>query len=458
MKHLIISFIALHLCIQTLAQTGKWQLAGRVYGEAGEPLAGATVTAGGDRQTSTDSAGAFYLQLENRREALVVRRLGYFPQRIRLDTVAFSGDKARVTIFLVSNDIALPEVAVSGRPVETIYRENNRTSLIDYGFAGKDLLLLVREGKNFFLRLTTDAGAPLAELRLPEDDFTALHQSCIGNFHAVGASRVWEVALNGRQLDTLPPYPAAQFHHVVEPCVLVQDDHYFFRRGGPFRQSVEYFYIDPQYRRHTLVTVKDEAAEQQLLRRYREILAAYMRTIPDIDQDEILAGNSPLTDPVQALKPENLLKMAETNGLIAAIGFFDLLATDSVYAPLVKVGEDICLFDHVNDRLLRFRAAPWEGKEVMINYHRAAGWNKQVLADAVLKRVYGRFSAKNGALVLKEIDLLTGAVRREYEPEIAPYLSDHYKIRNGYLYLIGQPQANEPNRRLYKINLFKFAK
>lgn len=458
MKFPVASLVALAFCLNASAQTGKWQLAGRVFGESGEPLAGATVTAGDARQTSTDSAGAFYLQLENRKEALVVRRLGYFPQRIRLDTVAFSGDKARVTVFLVSNDIALPEVAVSAPPVETIYRESNRTSLIDYGFAGKDLLLLAREGKKFFLRLTTDAGAPLAELRLPEDDFTALHQSCIGNFHAVGASRVWEVALNGRQLDTLPPYPAAQFHQVVEPCVLVQDDQYFFRRGGPFRQSVEYFYIDPQYRRHTLAIVKDDVAEQQLLRRYREILAAYLRTIPDIDQDEILAGNSPLADPMQALKPENLLKMAETNGLVSAIGFFDLLTADSVYAPLVKIGEDIYLFDHVNDRLLRFRSAPWEGKEVMINYHRAAGWNKQVLADAALNRVYARFSAKNGALVLKEIDLLTGAVRREYAPEIAPYLSDHYRIRNGYLYLIGQPQANEPNRRLYKINLFKFAR
>lgn len=458
MKQLIVLFITLALSSGLAAQTGKWRVNGHVRGEAGENLAGATVSLVDQQQTSTDSAGSFSLAIERPKGVLVIRRLGYFPQRVRLDTLSFAGNTAKIDIFLVSNDIALPEIAVSGRPMESLYRENNRSSLIDYGFAGKDLLLLVREGKRFFLRLSTDAGALLTELQLPEDAFTLLHKSCIGNFHAVGGNWAWEVALNGRQLDTLARYPATRFHQLVEPCVLVQDDHYFFRRGGPFRQSVEYYYADPEYRRHSLANICDKTAEQQLLRRYREILVAYMRTLPDIDQDDILAGNSPFADPTQVLKPENLVKMAETNGLVAAIGFFDLMATDSVYAPLVRVGESIYLFDHVNDRLTRYRAAPWEGAELALDYHRAPGWDKQVLVDDALNRVYGRFSGKGGRLIFKEIDTGTGAVRREYVPDIAPYLSDHYKIRNGYLYLIGQPEAGVPNRQLFKINLFKYGK
>ncbi len=457
MKHFIAALIALLIVLNASGQSGKWQLTGNVYGEVGEALAGATVTLGEGRQASTDSTGAFYMTLDTRKGSLVIRRLGYFPQRVRIDSLAFTGRKAHVTIFLLSQDIALPEIAISGRPVETIYQENNRTSLVDYGFAGKDLLLLVRENKKTFIRRTTDAGTVLAELRLPDDNITLLHQSCIGNFHAVGEQWVWELALSGQQLDTFPRYRAEQFHNLMEPCVLVQNDQYFFRRTGPFRQSVEYFYVDTVSNRHSLATITDEIAEQQLLRRYRGILAAYMRTIPEMDQADILAGKNPLADPMQALKPENLLKMAESNGLVAAIGFFTLLASDSVYAPLVKVGADIYLFDHVNDKMLRFRTMPWEKKEVPIDYHHAAGWDKQLLVDAALNRVYGRFSEKKG-LVLKEIDLATGAISKEYAPEIAPYLSGHFKVRNGYLYLIGQPDVNVPNRRLYKINLFGFSR
>ncbi|MBP6826320.1 MAG: carboxypeptidase regulatory-like domain-containing protein [Saprospiraceae bacterium] len=458
MKFLLALFAGLALCSAAQAQTANWSVEGRVLGDAGEPLAGATVTAGDQRQTASDSGGVFSLLLSERTGVLVIRRLGYFPQRIQLDTLHFRNGIARPVIRMISNAISLPEVAVSGRPMESIFRENNRSSLIDYGFAGKDLLLLVRTGKKYSLRLTTDAGEVLAELGMPADNLNILHQSCIGNFHAVGAGWAWEIAFDGQHLDTLPRYPAALFHQLVEPCVTVWDDCYFFRQCGPFRQSVQYSYVDEGQQKHVLATIHDEIAEQQMLRRYREILAAYMRTIPDVDQDDILAGKTPLTDPMQALKSENLLKMAESNELVAAIGFFDQMAADSVYAPLVGMGEWLYLFDHVNDQLFRFEPVTRERRSVPLVYHRSQGWRKEVLADMVLGRVYGRFLEKGGETVLKEIDLGSGAVKKEYALTIIPYLADRFRMRNGYLYFIGQPEVNVPNRRLYKLNLFKFTK
>lgn len=440
-----------------LAQTPVWRVSGTVQDEQGEVLPGATIQLDDSLRAITGATGAFDLRAPARPRQIMVRCIGYFPQRIMLDTVSFAGRSTRLTFVLVSNAVDLPEIAITEKAVEQIFEEDFKTDLLDYVFTGKDLMLLIREGKKYFLRLADDDGRSISTLRLPET-VEKLHQSCTGDFHAVGERWTWEFTLDGRQIDTFPRYASATFHQLVEPCVLEQNGFYFFRKSGPFRQSVKYVYYDPERRQHLLAIIRDEVAEDQLLRRYREILHAYMQTIPDVDRDDILNGQSPLADPMQALKPENLTKMAETNALVTAIGFFKQLALDSVYAPLFKLGSELFLLDHQNDKILRFHPDPWRDSTISLQYHRITpGWRKEILVDAALQRVYGRFTATGGYLILKEIDLQTGASRKTYRPTVVPYLADHFRIRNGILYCIGQPDMNTPNRKLYKVNIFKFA-
>jgi len=437
------------------AQTPGWTVSGTVRDETDEALPGATIQLDDSTQAVTNAAGAFQLRASRRPGRITVRCVGYFAQRIALDTVPASGRNLNLTITLLPNTVSLPEVAISSKPVETIFEEDFKTNLLDYVFAGKDLVLLVHEGKKYVLRLTDDNGRILASLTLP-GVAERLHQSCTGDFHAVGEIWAWEFTRFDMRLDTFPRYAASEFHRLVEPCVLEHRGYYFFRKSGPFRQSVQYTYYDPERKQHLLAVIRDETAEAQLLRRYRSILAAYMQTIPDVDKDDILEGKSPLADPMQALNPDNLTKMAETNALVTEIGFFSQLAQDSVYAPLFKIGPDLYLFDHQNDRLLRFNVAPWQDESDSLRYHRTSGWKKEVLVDAGLERAYGRFQDRGGYLILKEINLQTGQAGKMYRPATLPFLAENFKIRNGTLYCIGQPDVNVPNKRLYKANIFKF--
>ncbi|MEZ4941710.1 MAG: carboxypeptidase-like regulatory domain-containing protein [Saprospiraceae bacterium] len=437
------------------AQGTIFQIRGRVLDENGEALPGTTLQTT-DRQAVTDAAGRFNLDIPSKTGWLTVRCIGYFPQRIALDTLRFSGQIARLDIFLKSNAVNLPEIAISSKPMESVFQEDFRSNLLDYDFAGEDLLLLVQLGKKYFLQLTTDNGRLLTELQLPEPA-DLLHRSCTGDLHVVGEHHAREITLAGNRIDTFPRYTTDLFYKLVKPCVLEQNGYYFYQKTGAYRQSVQYLYYDPDRKQHLLAIIRNEIIEAQLRRRHMEILAAYMLTLSDLDRDDILDGYSPLTDPEKVLRPENLTRMAETNGLVANIGFFSTLAEDSVYAPLIKVGSRIYLLDHVNDKMLRIAMPPRHDQTAPLTYHRSAGWRKQVLVDAALERVYGRFSAKDGALVLKELDLETGGARKTYTPAIAPYLSNNFKMRNGMLYFIGQPNVNIPNRRLYKLNLFTFA-
>ncbi|MEQ1747203.1 MAG: carboxypeptidase-like regulatory domain-containing protein [Saprospiraceae bacterium] len=439
-----------------LGQNLGWTITGIVQDELGEALPGAVIQLDDSAQVITGSTGRFLLESYRKPRRITVRCVGYFAQRVALDTVPAAKRTINLKIVLLPSAVSLPEVAISSKPITSIFKEDFKTNLLDYVFAGTDLVLLVHEGKKHILRLTDDDGNLIASLQLP-GEAERLHQSCTGDFHAVGETWAWEFTRFGQRLDTFLRYPAAEFHRIVEPCVLEHKAHYFFRKTGPFRQSVQYTYYDPDHKPHLLAIVRDEVAEAQLLRRYRGILAAYMRTIPDVDKDDIFEGKSPLSDPFQAINPDNLTKMAETNELITEIGFFSQLARDSLYAPLAKVGSELYLFDHQNDKLLHLVAPAWRRDSIPLAYHRTPGWKKELLVDAVLQRAYGRFQSSGGYLVLKEIDLQTGLARKTYRPAVVPFLAENFKIRSGVLYCIGQPDVNVPNRQLYKTNIFKFA-
>ncbi len=441
------------------AQPGDpaWRLEGRVHDDNGEPVIGATIAADGAVRAVSDAKGRFAFEVPDRPGELVIRQIGYFARRIPLDTLHFDRRRAFIDLEMTASAMDLPEVGVTGKAVEVLYEEDFRSNLLDYLFAGQDLLLLVQERRRTLLRLVGDDGRKIAELELP-GPATALHRSCTGGMHVFGPEWGWEVTIAGNALDTFPRYTARQFHDLIAPCVLEMDGNYVFEKMGPFRQSVQYYFYDNAQQVHPLAFIRDEIAESDLMQRYREILFAYMKTIPDVDKDDILNGQTRFTDLSKILDPDQLSKMAETNALISSIGFFQQLAEDSVYAPLFRIDSMLVLFDHVNGRLRHFQLAPFGETDAPLAYHREAGWKKEMIFDEATKRVYARFAGSGGVVVLKEIDPANGLILKKYTPSETPYLSARYRMRSGYLYCIGQPSATDPNRRLYKVNIFKDGK
>lgn len=439
-------------------QTPDWHILGHVQDENGHMLAGATIQVL-EKSVVSDSTGKFLLQLEAPDGVLTVRCIGYFPQRLNLDTAVFEMPErvANLKFVLDANAISLPEIAISSEPIEWVFKEDFQSNLLDYDFAGEDLIFLVQQGKKYFLRRVTDKGRQISELRLPEPA-TLLHRSCTGDLHVLGISKAWEITLTQNQIDTLPAYPTQQFRNLIEPCVLEYNGNYIFQKTGPYRQSVQYDYYGPDRRKRTLAVVQNALAEAQLRRRHWEIISGYLQvTQASFDQDAILDRSSPLLQPEAVLRPENLARLSESNQLMKQVGFFSTLALDSVYAPLIRMNEQLYLLDHINNQLICILKIPQQTICAPLNYHQNKGFRKEVLVDEAQGRAYGRFSASGGQLVLKEINFETGGVRKSYTLSMAPYLIENFKIRNGVLYFIGQPMVTIPNRRLYKMNIFAFA-
>jgi len=435
-----------------------WQISGHVRNETGEALPGSLVQINDSIGVVANAEGYFEIQSPQRPAEVTVRSLGYFSRRILLQNADFQNRKAVLEITLTSQATELKEVSISAKKVEVLAEENFSTDIYDYEFAGENLLLLVRERKRFYARLTNESGEKLDEIQLAGQP-TVLHRSCTGSLHLVGSEFAQELTINTLRLDTFSRYPLQKFRQFVEPCVEQSRGHYFFRTIGLFNKSVTYVYFDPSGRRHFLAEIKDAAGEAEAMDAY----GAFRSNKPMFVERP---GLPPLigithkfnllnnTEPANIFSDAALQHHANTNDQLAHWSWLQALKMDSVYAPLLKIGDTLLLFDHVRGEIWSFSVRFSDEKTIPIRYHKEVGWKKELLKDEATQAVYAHF-APNDRHVLRKIDLADGKITAEYPLNEVPHISQNFKVKNGFLYFLGRADANVPNASLYKVHIFQ---
>lgn len=446
------------LLISALANAQRIVITGTVRTIDGKPLPGASILAPDSTGTIANESGVYRLEVQKMPGYLSARNLGFFPRRYKIKREERSASALTIDFDLTPNDYTLPETQISAKKIESIAEETYTSHFYDFGFVGDNLLVLVREKRKYYIRLITESGQMLSQLRLNyEPDI--LHQSCLGDFHIVGQQFAQEVTINGTRLDTFPRYPADKFNRIVAPCAQEAYGIYFFRKTGDFNQSLFYYYIDRDRRIKPLHAIVDEhktAEAYSVMNQFfsgEQFVAKPMQSAQAINSgmEPDLSGWGWTTSGKSVAA---LLKKAETNQQIFALGNLRRLELDSVYSPLFKMRNRMLLFDLVSDTLYNFDPDIRDTRRIPLEFHRAGGWQKDLIVDAVAQRLYGRFSS-HGNLILKEIDIEKGTVAHTYPLPLAPYHSSHFKIRNGFLWFLGQDDVNVPVKRLYKMNVFQ---
>lgn len=441
------------LCAQT------WTVSGVVRSDSGEPLAGATVYADGQGSVAADADGRFVLRCPGPPAGVTARYTGYFSQRVRLSETDFQGRRAEAVFSLTPQNPVLGEVTVSSKPIETVVTTDFSRDLFDFGFAGDRLLLLLRDKKRYILRLQTENGELLSEIELPGEP-QVLHRSCLGDFHVVSAQQAWEISLAQDRLDTLPAYPTENFKRFIEPCALQAGGYYFFLQRKKLNQHLRYL----SFRENEGVRVLCDIGDAERMAYAGSAVNDFLANAPMIFRTPAHRF-SRMGNPLELMEPEtfetdfnsieSLLPYAchECYDQLHRLAELETIRRDSAYAPMFRFDDTVALFDHVNGRLIRFQPDSPAREIVRIDYFRENGWAKLLLKDEVSGRLYARFDKKSG-LLLKEIDPKTGQIIGLFDLSLAPYLSEKWKIRNGILYFLGQPDVNVPNMMLYKMNIF----
>jgi len=456
---IVFSLTLLFFLSQVSYAQNAWIVSGFISGDKGEPLAGASVIANNVLAAVSDTSGFYSLTRQEIPGSITIRCLCYFPQKTNLKATDFHQGKARINFSLVNQAPVLDEITISAKPIEKILKEDFTTDLYDFGFVGKNLLLLLRVKKQYYIQLIRDDGERLSSMTLPEE-CRVLHHSCMGNFHVVGEKSAWEIALRGNTIDTLTRYSATSFHQLVEPCAQQSGGRYYMAKHGLLNQSLSYIVYEDNKPPRLAFNITDKKGMEMA----QAALGDFFSGKPMIFRTSLWAKAPGPTAEFEVYENLGALEGLNTvEKLISQSGYggdqiyrlseLETIRRDSVYAPLLKINDTLCLFDHTNGRLLRFGPHLERTDMIFIDYQNTKGWRKLLLQDATNNRVYTRFSNQNG-LVLKEIDPKTGQVGKMYDLKLAPYLADKFKIRNGVLYFIGQPEVTIPNKILYKMNIF----
>jgi len=122
-----------------------------------------------------------------------------------------------------------------------------------------------------------------------------------------------------------------------------------------------------------------------------------------------------------------------------------------IYIPMINVGSQLCVFNHVNDVMELYDTNGAFKRKVPINYHQLKKWDEQVLFDRFTGKVYTLFDHPKGK-VIRSIDMENGTLG-------VPVLIDcvyieQMKIRDGILYYLESGSTiAEANRVLHKVRL-----
>ena len=435
----------------------RWEVYGIIRSNTGEAVQGASVYINDTVGVVSNESGMYKIVSDTRPAELTVQHLSHFSRRILLPAGAFENRRLQMDVLLTAQFVALPPVDIVSPKVQTLITEDFSVEIYDYEFAGENLLLLIRQRKQHLLRLVGESGAVLSELPLAGNP-RRLHRSCTGGLHAVGSFFAQELIVNVLELDTFPRYDVRQFRSGIEPCVLKHDRYYIYRKATLFNQAIHYWFFDAYGGRHHLTDILNRASIREAYRAYRYFLNNMPFTVrpektpysESIDKgfhlDEFPDEYEVPLD-IKALMP-----LALSANQTSWLGVLKTIEADSNYAPLFKIGDKILVFDHVNEEIRQFDDAFRRESSIPIAYQKGKGWRKELLKDDVTQALYAHF-APNGRHELQKIDVGNGAVIKSYPMDEVLYLSHHFKIRNGYLYYLGQEHVNIPNCKLFKVNI-----
>ena len=463
MRPYLLPIFLLLLANTTLsAQNALFLIRGTVVDETGQALAGVSVRLDDTTGTRTDAAGRYRLELNQLPEALYFRYVGYFSQRVKLLERNFKDGVFVLDVRLVPQETMLRELTISKERVTTIAEEDFTRDILDFEFAGDNLLLLVRERKKHFVELQTEDGRLISRLQVSGSPWE-IFKSCTGALHLIGPEYAQELTLSGQQPDTFPRYSRDRFYKFVEPCVLLNQEHYFFKARGVFHQSLTYLYFDPKGKRHVLMQIMDEEGMARAMDFYRqfqtgEALFIQRPRAPGMTQDLGLLPMQHETDEALTFRNysfKELAKFAEGYEQFAHLTALENASADSVYAPLFAVNDTLLIFDHLNNRLIRFDVSMTGTNVSPISYHRTPGlnWTRELIQDETEKTIYAHFTRKEHH-TLQRIEWRGFSPSAEaLDIQEAPYLSRNFRIRNGNLYYLGRPNYNIPNYKLYRLRL-----
>jgi CarboxypepD_reg-like domain len=384
--------------------------------------------------STSDENGNFEIKINSLPSLIQFTHIGYEVKALWLEKV----EKNNLRVEMEVASTSLPDVIISAKPViETITKPTY--TVRDYVFYEDKILLATLPGlsKGNALVLINAEGEALDSLSLKGiRRFDFLHKSCTDKIHLVTETQVFEIALDSQGLRISHEHLRADFGRTVLPCVSATDSLFIFSFRYYIGQLLRFIAYAKSDSAHFVMA--EVANDENLERRFREELSFSVGYIDYLDLS---------WEQKQMELRKAMLNNMELAGLIR-------LFYKPLDIPILNIGQQFVLFNHIHGKLDCFDAKGKEINSVPIQFQTEKSWDKKIIFDEFKQNVYTLFDHPKGK-VLRQVHIEDGTLGSPVLIECA--MVEQIKVHNGNLYYLESGRATTGyNRVLRKVSLTKF--
>lgn len=357
--------------------------------------------------------GTFKIEIKEYPSIIIFSYVGYENFLLKLEEKSTES----ITINLQPSSFGLPEVEISAQPkIEKL--TNNTFTVKDFLLVDDKILILtyanVFSGNKLILQ--NWQGELLDEFPLKKIKVDHLHQGCLGSIHLLGKSDGYEISVFENKILLLAKYRKKQFFKLIEPCVESSEKYIYQRKYTARDQILTYQFISKKEKNivHTLRLIDDVN-----LRRSKDDFVLQRQVGLPVTWAQIQAWNTLMYQPI--------------------------------YSPLLNLGEEICLFNHLAGYLEFLTLEGKNKRYTPITYHENKKWHQQILFDKKNNKVYTAFNTKKGKTIHR-INLTDGTTQPALFLECT--FVEKMLIEDGHLFYLESGKISaERNRILQRVKL-----
>jgi hypothetical protein len=407
----IILFIFMLICLVPEISAQKRIISGTILDhETGKPIAGAHIHFNKQyKGVVSNSNGSFSMETDLGDPFLIISHIGYETLRININDYPSDG-----LIKLNKKIYQMDDIDVYGGKVINLI-EKQPLYVSDYEFMDDLIVLLAYRQRSIFkpeLYLLETSGDSLASL--PVKKPKGLFKDCTGQVHYLSRDEINQIYYHDGEIRLIWPYPVYMLDSVLSPCIEKMGSNYYFHQYFYRNQLLVYYYFNKDKEENQLLSVISDSL--RLLWQRDEARFAAMGRYDQFDQL-----------------------------------FADMIVYAPLYAPLRRVGSDICIFDFTNGKILFYNDAGEQTKETNIVFQKEKSWKKEIYVDEVSQKVYTLFMA-NGISTLRGIDLDSGQLTESWKIPEYPFI-EKIRVYAGSAYFLYKEDKNLDYKKLYKMGL-----
>ncbi|MCB2219395.1 MAG: carboxypeptidase-like regulatory domain-containing protein [Bacteroidetes bacterium] len=418
--------------------------------------------------TSDEPIENVNIQLDDKKSGTTSNELGEFeivvdhlPFTLQFSHVSFETSLKNFT-FPPTRDIiiqlrgkseTLQGVVVTAQKIDTIYHDDIY-SVLDYELMQDGILLLIFKARlaNAELLYTDFEGKEITTLPVLPGKPLALYRDCLENSHILTKTRAYQVYTEDRQIGIMPGVDIDFFKQTMGGCLFNIRHKLYFEDYLNFNFAKTIFYIDRNDSSYHELTTVIDPMKFDMLKDNPEDFSIFTNSSEEPNLGDLRAteGDSNILSQIRNLyDKKRFLKMAYYS---------------DVYAPVLRVGDSVCIFDHPGNVIHFYNLSDSLCGSTPIGYHLeskknplttlaeafapSTRWLKEIYTDAVKRKAYTMNQNINGTRDLLEINLNTGIT--QYVLTIPfPYVQK-IQIRDGYLYFVYRGWGEGQKKKLFR--------